>query len=185
MTYLTRDQVTSLMRRAYRRSAREHAIFLLAYTHGLRVSEVAAITSQSVAGGVLRVARLKGSLATVQPLQTSANYLYDEPSVLSRWLSERPKSENNLFDRLFPLSRRHLERLATEYMLAVGVPRELAHIHSLKHACASHLLREGGATVEYIRTYVGHKDVKNTMVYLNISNEEASAKASEAFAKMS
>lgn len=184
MTYLTRTQVTDLMRRAYRQSPREHAIFLLAYTHGLRVSEVAALTSQSVAGGVLRVARLKGSLATTQPLQTSVNPLYDEPSVLARWERERSSSENNIFDRLFPLSRRQLERLATDYMLAVGIPRELAHMHSLKHACASHLLREGGATVEYIRTYVGHKDVKNTMVYLNISDAEASAKASDAFAKM-
>jgi site-specific recombinase XerD len=35
--------------------------------------------------------------------------------------------------------------------------------------------------VEFVKQYLGHKDIKNTIIYLDISDAEASAKAQEIF----
>jgi site-specific recombinase XerD len=61
-------------------------------------------------------------------------------------------------------------------MNAVEVPKELAHIHALKHACCS-IQARAGAKIENIAQYVGHKDIKNTRTYLNVSDDEAAVSA--------
>lgn len=180
--YLTREQITKVLRRAYRESPRDHAMFLLAYTHGLRESEIAALTLDSIINGVLSVHRVKGSLATTQALHANTNPLFDEPSVLERWMRELPR-EGNIFGRLFPITTRQMRRLAKTYMVAAGASEEDAHFHQLKHACGSQLYRNGMPLAE-LQRFLGHKDIKNTMVYVNMSDAEASAKATEVFRSM-
>jgi integrase len=87
--YLTHQELTDLLTAARAHSARLHAIVLLTYIHALRVSEIAGLTLADVANERIDVRRCKGSRHTVQPLQSNANSLFDEPSALAAWLLER------------------------------------------------------------------------------------------------
>jgi site-specific recombinase XerD len=182
LMYLSKEQLTATLRLAWKASRRDHLMILLGAQHGLRRTEIASLTLSDVANGRISVARIKGSEPTIHPLLSNKDILLDEIRALEYYLAERT-SESNL---LFPsshggaLTGRAIAYLMKPYMLAAGVPAELAHPHSLKHFCCSHLCRQN-VGVEYVRTYVGHKDIKNTVRYLNITDSEASAKAQEAF----
>jgi len=155
-------------------------MLLLGAQHGMRRTEIASLTLADVANGQITVARIKGSEATTHPLLPNDSILFDEVRALEQYLAER-RELGTTSDILFGgITGIRVSQIAQEHMLAAGVPADLAHAHQLKHFCCSHLCRQN-VGVEYIRTYVGHKDIKNTVRYLNITDSEASAKAQEAF----
>ena len=170
MRYLTKDEMQKVLVHAIHGSRRDYLMIMLGVNHGLRASEVISLKLADVADGVITVARLKGSNKTTHPLSTK------ESEALADWLMERPDEG----DRLFPMTRRQFGRIVKGHMLAVGVPKELAHPHSLKHSTCSQMSK-AGIGIEFIRVYVGHADIKSTAVYLDISDEEASAKAQAVF----
>lgn len=186
MEYLTQSEVEKVLRKAWKASPRDHLMLLLAFRHGLRVSEVASLRVGAVSDGLLTVRRAKGSLKTTQPLKSSANPVYDEPSAFQAWVREKSDEESLLDpqDRpLFGVTDRQVRRIMTDYMVEAGVSREMAHPHALKHACGS-LMYRNGADIVAVAQFLGHKDIKNTRIYINMTDAEASAAAAKAFSKM-
>jgi len=175
MRYLTKDDMQKVLTHAIHASRRDYLMILLGVNHGLRASEIVSLTLDDVANGEITVARLKGSNKTTHPLSEK------EQLALFDWLLERPQGTNLLFpSRGGALSRKQLGRIIKEHMLAVGIAPELAHPHSLKHACCSIRYRSG-KSIENVCVFVGHKDIKNTLVYTNISDAEAAAAVGDIF----
>jgi len=176
MNYLKPAEVLKVLESAKKNGAREHAIVLLGYKHGLRASEIARLTLDDVRGGQINVRRLKGSLHTIQPLAPHANPLLDEPTVLKAWLRERGYADGSQF--LFTsrqgsaLSRRQIYNLFEDVAMRAGIEKGRRNPHILKHSLASNLLR-GGASVAYVQIALGHVDAKNTLRYTNVNDEEA------------
>ena len=75
-----------------------------------------------------------------------------------------------------PISRDRLDELMKNYCRRAGIPAEKAHMHSLKHACGTHL-SEMGKDVAVIRDWLGHRNVQNTMIYLEVTNKARDAAA--------
>jgi type 1 fimbriae regulatory protein FimB len=88
--FLTEAEITSFLKAARkgRHGIRNYAMALLAYRHGLRVSELINLrmADLDLDTGHLFVRRLKGSLSTSQPLEG------DEIRVLRAWLRQRVKA---------------------------------------------------------------------------------------------
>ena len=183
MQYLGIAEVTEVLRAAYKTNRAHHLMLLLTWTHGLRRAETAALKLKDVENGFIRVARLKGSLPTVHPLRETENLLFNEKMALSAWVEERRGNT----DALFPSRKGHdhfkpdsIGKVATYYMTLANVPEPLRHMHALKHSCCA-LQARAHAKIENIAEYVGHKDIKNTRIYLNVSQDEAAASAFTAF----
>lgn len=187
LEYLSGEQVLNVLAVAAKQSARNHALILLAYRHGLRASEVTTLTLAEVADGHLDVQRLKGSRHTRQPLLTSPNPLLDEPTVLAKWLRERGDADGSQL--LFVsrqgsgLTRQQFANVFGDAAAEAGIPANGRHPHILKHSVCSHLIRNG-VPVEKVQVFAGHVDLKSTAVYLNISDAEASEAAATAFANV-
>lgn len=180
MNYLTLQEVENTLALAMETSARDHLILLLSFRHGMRRGEVAALKLDDIKNGQIHIQRLKGSLDTTQPLLESQNEMFDEMAALDRWLTFRPQGTPFLFPTFgTPITGRQIARIAKHYLTATGVREGLTHHHAFKHAFCSIQARKG-VKIEYIAQSVGHKDIKNTRIYLNITDTEAIEKAKSA-----
>jgi len=163
-TYLTQDELRRLLGAV--RSPRDRALLLLAYRHGLRASEVGLLrlSDLDLERARIRIRRLKGSLGGEHPLQP------DEVRLLRAWLRRRKDTRPWLFPsrRGTPISRKTLDYLMKRYGAAAGLPPEKRHFHVLKHSIATHLL-EAGADVMFVREWLGHANIANTVVYARLT----------------
>jgi integrase len=109
--FLTQDEMRRLL--SVIDSKRDYAIFLTAYRHGLRASEVGLIhlADVDVKQYRLRIQRLKSSLAGLHPLQP------DEVKAMKAYLKERDSRTPALFlsRNHTPISRRRLDELMKHY----------------------------------------------------------------------
>ena len=176
--YLKPNELLSVLAEAKKKGPREHCMFLMAYRHGLRATEISQLTVDDVRGGKVDVRRLKGSLHTVQPLYSDTNPLLDEKRALAAWLKARGDADGSVF--LFVsrqgscLKRRQIFNLFEDVAFRAGIEHGRRNPHILKHSFCSHLIR-AGASVAYVQQAAGHKDPKATLSYTHINQEEAAA----------
>jgi site-specific recombinase XerD len=168
MESLSNTEIHAVLTQAKASRDRDWLMILVGFWHGLRASEVVGITAGCMCDGYLTVARLKGSLKTVQPLVSSSDPLLDEATGLFDYTREMHNDE-----KLFPVGRRHFYRIFNGYALAAGIPKRLAHPHILKHSIAMQSIATAG--IENVRQYLGHKSMSSTGAYLKVSDTAASA----------
>jgi len=155
---LTRPELDALLTVAQRHSDRDGLLFAVIFNHGLRVSEALALTQDNIVAGHIVVQRLKGSRKTNQPLLAS----------------EREKLEALAAEpgRFFPMHRMTAWRKIQQYGREAGIPAFKLHPHALKHT-TGRLGYEGGMGIPELQSYLGHVNGKNTMVYLEATEEQA------------
>lgn len=160
---------------------RDKAIFLLAYRHGLRASEIGLLRVTDLDLKRLRVMlhRLKGSLSGEHPLQA------DEARALKAWLKSRNTDSPILFPsrRGLPISRQMLDVLIKGYGEQAALPTDKRHFHVLKHSIATHLL-DAGAELRFVQDWLGHSNIQNTVIYTALVSTSREAKAREYFLKL-
>src|SRR5580698_7723373 len=92
ISYMTSEQLERFLQAAKEFGPREHAMFLFAVAHGARASEIAnlRLTDINFKTEQVRIARLKGSLESVQNLlKVKGDGLFNEAAVLKAWLAVR------------------------------------------------------------------------------------------------
>jgi integrase len=126
---------------------RNKALFLLAYSYGLRASEVGLLRKEDIDFNRLkiRIHRVKGSISSEYPLRPEV------AKALRSYLRTRKDNSPILFPskRGFPISRRTLDWLMKKYGERAGIPKEKRHFHCLKHSIATHLL-DAGADIMFV-----------------------------------
>lgn len=175
--YLTQDELKRLL--GVITNKRDKAIFLIAYRHGLRASEVGMLRPSDVdlARGRIRIERLKHSQGGEHPLQV------DEIKALKAWLKHREDNNPYLFPSRMglPIHRRTLDYLMKAYCEKASIPISKRHFHVLKHSIATHLL-DAGADIRFVQEWIGHQNIQNTVVYAQISNRAREEQARKLFA---
>ena len=167
--FLTRCELQRILSVARDRSARDHAMILIAYRHGLRASETCNLDTDAVDPDAARITctRLKGSLTNWQRLEPY------EVLAVNAWLGVRPQTAvGNLFvdSEGRPLSRFQFYRLFRRHAQAADIPEGKRHPHVLKHALGT-ALANAGVPVQVIQQRLGHRSISNTMIYLDIASE--------------
>jgi integrase len=165
ISYLTQEETKRLL--AAISSKRDRAIFLTAYRHGLRASEIGILqrTDVDLKRGRITIRRLKGSLSGIYPLQP------DTLKLIRSYLTSRADESPYLFvsNRNVPIDRRTLWHLMQECGNAAKLPREKQKFHALKHAIAIHLL-DAGADISFVKDWLGHANIQNTTAYAQMTN---------------
>jgi integrase len=172
---LSKPELLALLGAARAHSERNWLMILTAFSHGLRASEVVALQTDAIADGHITVRRLKGSLATTQPLLSDLNPLLDERAGLFAFMRNLHGNQ-----KLFPVCRQHFWRLMQRYASEARIPERKRHPHVLKHTIAMQVI--GTAGIENTRQYLGHKSMGSTGAYLKVTDAEASAAVQRALA---
>jgi integrase/recombinase XerD len=180
IAFLTADEAARLFRRLGGHK-RNKAIFLTAYRHGLRASEVGLLRTGDLDFKKLRIMvhRLKGSYSGEHPLQP------DEAKAIKAYLRERRHESPILFisNRGDPISRRTLDWLMKRYGAEAEIPPAKQHFHVLKHSIATHLL-DAGADLRFVQDWLGHSNIQNTVAYTYLTSRTREATAPNVFLHM-
>jgi len=165
--YLTPAEVDRLMAAAGavgRHRLRDRTLLLVAYRHGLRVSELVDLKWDQVdlAAGRLHVNRLKNGNPATHYLEG------DEIRALRRLRREYPDSPF-LFttERGGPLTRSAVNKLVERAGRLAGLEFPV-HPHMLRHACGFALANKGVDT-RTIQDYLGHKSIQHTVRYTQLT----------------
>ena len=165
--YLLESEVTAMMKAAKsvgRSGHRDSTLILIAYRHGLRISELVNLRWQQVdfKTGHLHVRRLKGSLPSVQPIAG------DELRALRQLLRDSAESPfvfcSTTGASLTPDAARKVIRKSGE-VAGLQFP---VHPHMLRHGCGYYLAAKGTDT-RTIQDYLGHKNIHHTVRYTQLS----------------
>jgi site-specific recombinase XerD len=150
---------------------KHRTLLLMAYSCGLRVSEVVSITVNQIDRDRMQlfIHQSKGKKDRVVPLAHSLLPFLDAYAAAYRpvhWLFEN-QTHNG------PYSASSAQVVFRKAAAAIGLPPELS-FHSLRHSYATHML-ENGIDISLIKNLLGHNDLRTTMRYLHVSNRHIQA----------
>jgi len=165
--YLTDAEVTALMKTAAhvgRHGMRDAALILIAYRHGLRVSELGSLRWDQVdlQQGLLHVVRRKNGIPSVHPLRgpelrSLRRLQRDNPQTAYVFVSERKA----------PLTVDAIRKIVSRAGREAGIAFQV-HPHMLRHATGYKLANDGQDT-RSIQQYLGHRNIQNTTRYTELA----------------
>jgi len=165
--YLTSNEIEALMaaaKKSGRHGQRDATVILIAYRHGLRVSELVALRWDQIdlKQGTLHVNRLKNGSESVHPLRGP------ELRALRRAQRDYPSSPYVfLTERKGPLTASSVRKIVARAGRNAGIPFPV-HPHMLRHACGYKLANDGHDT-RAIQQYLGHKNITHTVRYTELA----------------
>ena len=152
---------------------RDHAIFFLMATYGLRASEIVALTLDDLQwkAGLIRVPQTKTGQALELPLTDEV------ASILIRYLRKvpRPAGYRHLFLRIrAPIGTLKPTAVGEAFQgwsRRSGLDIPFQGAHCIRHSYAVHLLRQG-TSLKAIGDLLGHRDAESTGIYLRLATED-------------
>jgi len=170
--FLTESEMEKFLRasKLTRNPKRDYCLMLMAYRHGLRVSEAIDIrlSQLDLDGAYLYVRRLKGSRSGQQPIEG------DELRAIRAWLHERELHKMATSDHLFLSEQGPFVRQTINYLVKVMGQKAgfgfRVYPHMLRHSCGFALANKNTAT-RTIQEALGHENIQNTVKY-TASNPE-------------
>jgi site-specific recombinase XerD len=151
-------------------SLRDHATILLLSVYGLRSGELRRLQLDDIdwSRHRIRVIRSKSRREEALPLEPRVG------NAIARYLRlGRPKVDSrNIFVTLRaphrPLSAGGLYNVVMHHLSKVASPGKGRGPHSLRHACARHLL-ESGCTLKEVGDHLGHRNPDATRHYAKVN----------------
>jgi site-specific recombinase XerD len=168
--YLTPKEVDRLImasRKGKRRyGLRDATMILVAYRHGLRVSELCALTWDQIdfSHGLIHVRRLKNGIPSVHQLG-------GEEMRSLRALKREDGASRFVFmtERGAPMTPAGFRKMLSRVAIASKFQFSI-HPHMLRHACGYKLANDGRDT-RALQYYLGHKNIMHTVRYTELSPE--------------
>jgi type 1 fimbriae regulatory protein FimB/type 1 fimbriae regulatory protein FimE len=167
--YLTEAEVEKLIKVAAginRHGHRDATMILVAFRHGLRSAELVALRWEQIdfVHGKIHVNRVKRGVAAVHPLSGR------ELRALRRLKRDQEPASPVVFtsERGAPFSTHGYAKLIERLGVAVKFESPL-HPHMLRHACGYALANKGKDT-RSLQAYLGHKDIRHTVRYTELSS---------------
>lgn len=139
--------------------------FMLAYSCGLRVSEVIHMTKNDIDYDrmLVIIGQSKGRKDRISTLSLK---MYNQ--LEAYYAMYRPKHyifENT--SRTAPLTERTLQKVFNNSVEKADISKHVT-FHSLRHSFATHLL-DSGVDIRYIQELLGHSSTKTTEIYTHVS----------------
>ena len=161
------DRIRQAARRRGRYGHRDDTMILVAFRHGLRVSELVSLRWSAVAldEGKLHVRRAKGSDSGVHPLSGQ------EIRALRRLKREAAPGASHVFvtERGGPCTGSGFAKMLAAAATAAGLGDLRVHPHMLRHAAGFEVYERTG-DIRLVQHYLGHKTITSTTRYVALNS---------------
>ncbi len=164
------EEVTALLNRRPESALeqRDHAMWELFYSSGLRLRELVALdcADLDLREGLVQVRSGKGGRSRLVPVGRYAR------KAIAAWLQVRDRwaklEEPALFVNRYGsrLSPRGVQQRLDRWAGRLGLEKKL-HPHLLRHSFASHLLEASG-NLRAVQEWLGHADIATTQIYTHL-----------------
>ena len=157
-------------------SIRDRLIFSFLYHYGLRVGEACSLKLSDLNAQLIeiKIPRLKGGISRTYSISLQ------DAKLIKKWLKLRqefPNADGNPY--LFitkrslsgPISQINVQKAHDRYSKLAGIDKSKSHPHVWRHSCAIKLL-ESGKDIFFIKSYLGHRSLQSSLVYLEIMPPE-------------
>lgn len=166
--FFNQDEIVAILKGTV--NIKHKAMLMLAYSSGLRVSEVVAIKTYNIDSKrmCIKIEQAKGKKDRMVALSPVLLVMLREYCKVYK-----PKKEGYLFEGQnegLPYGTRSLQEVLTAAKQRAGILKP-GSIHALRHSFATHLV-DRGTDVTIIQKIMGHNDLKTTMRYLHTSNKD-------------
>ncbi len=149
---------------------KHRTMFVVAYAHGMRVSEVATLKLADIDSKRMQIhiKAAKGKKDRVINLsETALEFLREcykkyKPKI---YVFENDKTHQ-------AITIRTIQQIFTDAKKKAGLLKK-AGIHSLRHSYATHL-HEQGVDIKYLKDLLGHTNIKTTERYTHVSKKDIS-----------
>ncbi|SEC65905.1 type 1 fimbriae regulatory protein FimB [Tenacibaculum sp. MAR_2009_124] len=167
--YLTLKEVRLILKAAKktRYPDRNYLIILMMFRHGLRVTEATNLLIKEINFDTshIWIERLKKGQSVTHRIDG------DELRAIRRYL----RSRNDNLPWLFINERGNQLTRHAVYQMIKSVAKkasiENVHPHTLRHSCGFYLANEGHG-IRVIQDYLGHRDIKHTVIYTRITGRQ-------------
>jgi site-specific recombinase XerD len=170
---LTRDEVHRLVGAV--RTPHNRAYFWTLYSLGLRLNEGLHLQVSDIDGArrLVHVHRGKGSRDRYVPLPPRTLGILREYWATHRnpcWIFPAVgRDQRAAATADSPMVRSSVQGALRRVVRQIGLKKHV-HIHTLRHCYATHLL-EAGVSLRLIQTYLGHRSLTTTMLYLHLTSQ--------------
>lgn len=160
---LSRSEISQVLESF--KNSKHRLIIALAYSGGLRVSEIINLKNKDVNTEELTL-HIKGAKGNKDRITVFSENLVAE---LRDLLNGRPMNDYVFISSQgSKLTERTAQKIFENGLLKVGVQKD-ATFHSLRHSFATHLL-ENGVDVRYVQELLGHANIRTTQIYTKVTN---------------
>jgi len=181
---LTQEQLNTLVNApttATPEGLRDRAIFELLYSSGLRSGELCKLTLYALdrPKRLVTITQGKGRKDRLVPvghiaLEWLTRYLTEARPALVALAKPGPAATLLFLTKSgHPFTPARLLRLVRSYAASHHLPASTT-THSLRHACATGMLR-GGASIRHVQEMLGHSSIKTTQIYTHIVKDDLKA----------
>lgn len=163
--HLTQREVEKLIEAAKgnRWGQRDSTMLLMAFRHGLRVSELCGLQWSDVefASGTRHLRRAKGGQTSTHPL------LGDEMRALRALKRDAKSPFIFVSERGAPFTVSGLQKMVERAGIEANMPFKV-HPHMLRHATGYALAKKGTDT-RTLQAYLGHRSIQSTVRYTELA----------------
>lgn len=167
--FLTEDEVSKLIEAALPKDEpglRDRAILETFYSTGIRISELAGLSTQDLdfIGGIVKVMG-KGKKERLVPIGERAI------ASIRDYLGARKIQTDILFLNKSKkrITTRGIRNIVRKYILNAGIKQGVSP-HTLRHSFATHLLNRG-ADLRSVQELLGHVNLSTTQIYTHLTTD--------------
>ena len=163
--YMTRDEVRDVLEGVENKPL-NHLLINFLWQTGSRVTEALSVKVSDIDfySKVVHMPSLKKKSPQIKTIPLQGELLGE----LGAYIGQEGLKKD---DRIFSITRQHAHRIVRDACVKVGIEKKRSHPHVLRHSFSVNAVLQR-VPLPILQKWLGHSDIKNTMVYLQILSQD-------------
>jgi len=163
--YMTKDEVRDVLEGVEHKPL-NHLLINFLWQTGARVTEALSVKVSDIDfySKVVHMPSLKKKRPQIKTIPLQGELLGE----LGAYIGQKGLKKE---ERIFSITRQHAHRIVRDACIKGGIEKTRSHPHVLRHSFSVNAVLQR-VPLPILQKWLGHSDIKNTMVYLQILSQD-------------